>query len=113
MSQPLNTPDSRQAASARIQMSRDRVFDGRARTAAAARRAHASHGPDRDAFMRRWSLLMIACFGSREECAVHFGVAFQTACNWFDAINRPYGDAVAHAVETLPRYAEIMRAKNV
>jgi len=112
MSQLHKTPVSRQAASARHQMSRDRVFDGRARTAAAARRAHASYFLDRDAFMRRWSLLMIASFGSREECAMHFGVAFQTACNWFDAINRPYGDAVAHAVETLPRYFEIMGARS-
>ncbi|MDQ7775280.1 MAG: hypothetical protein Q4615_04855 [Paracoccus aminovorans] len=91
-------------------MSRDRVFDGRGRSAAAARRAHACR-PDAQDFLRRWSLLMISSFGSREECAVHFGVTFQTACNWFDGICRPYGDAVAFAVETLPRYAEIMRVQ--
>ncbi|MDS9468192.1 hypothetical protein RGQ15_11505 [Paracoccus sp. MBLB3053] len=62
--------------------------------------------------MRRWSHLMIASFGSREECAVHFGVTFQTACNWFDGMCRPYGDIVDYAVETLPRYAEIMRGRS-
>lgn len=61
--------------------------------------------------MRRWSLLMISSFACREECAVHFGVTFQTACNWFEGICRPYGDAVDHACATLPRYAEIMRGR--
>ncbi|WDA11426.1 hypothetical protein [Paracoccus marcusii] len=51
---------------------------------------------------------MIASFSSREACAVHFGVTFQTACNWFDALNAPYGHHVDHATRTLPRYAEIM-----
>ena len=91
-------------------MSRDSVFDGRGRSVAAARRAHACR-PDAAVFQRRWSHLMIATFPSREACAVHFGVTFQTACNWFDGLCRPYGDAVAFAVETLPRYAEIMRGK--
>ena len=111
MSQPLKTPDFGQAASPRLQMSRDRAFDGRGRSAAAARRAHANFTLDREQFARHWSLLMIASFGSREECAVHFGVTFQTACNWFDGMCRPYGDAVAHAVETLPRYTDIMRGR--
>ena len=111
MPQPLKTPDFGQAASPRPQMSHPNAFDGRGRSAAAARRAHASFRLDRDQFARRWSLLMIASFGSREECAVHFGVTYQAACNWFDGICRPYGDIVAHAVETLPRYAEIMQAR--
>ncbi|MDS9468619.1 hypothetical protein RGQ15_13700 [Paracoccus sp. MBLB3053] len=54
---------------------------------------------------------MIASFNSREECAVHFSVTFQTACNWFDGMCRPYGDIVDHATATLPRYTEIMRGK--
>ncbi|WP_142663589.1 hypothetical protein [Paracoccus laeviglucosivorans] len=90
-------------------MSRDRAFDGRGRSPDAARRAHVHHGPDRDLFMRRWSLLMIASFTSREACAVHFAVTFQTACNWFDGHCRPYGHVVDYAIETLPRYHEIMR----
>lgn len=83
-------------------------FDGRGRGRAAARRAHGRIGSDREAFLRQWSLLMIASFASREACAVHFGVTFQAACNWFDGANAPYGHHVAHAVRTLPRYGEIM-----
>lgn len=96
----------------RRQMSRANTcaspFDGRGRAPAQARRAHVHHGADRDAFMRAWSLLMIASFPSRESCAVHFGVSFQAACNWFEAAHAPYGHHVAYAVRTLPRYAEIM-----
>lgn len=90
-------------------MSHASAFDGRGRSRDAARRAHRHYSPDRDQFTRRWSLLMIASFPSREECAVHFGVTFQTACNWFDGSCRPYGDAVDHAIRTLPRYLKIMR----
>ncbi|RNF35065.1 hypothetical protein A7A09_008875 [Paracoccus methylarcula] len=93
-------------------MSHANAFDGRGRSAASARRAHVhAHHPDRRDFLRRWSLLMIASFRCREACAVHFGVTFQTACNWFDGFNAPYGQHVDYAVETLPRYAEIMRGK--
>jgi len=107
MSQLLRTPEFRKASHDAGQMSRERPFDRR-RSAPAARRGHV-HAVDRDAFMRRWSLLMIASFTSREACAVHFSVTFQTACNWFDGMCRPYGDIVDHAMATLPRYAEIMR----
>lgn len=93
------------------QMSHTSQFDGRGRSRDAARRAHAHHGTDRAAFLRRWSLLMIASFASREVCAVHFGVTFQTACNWFDALNAPYGHHVDHATRTLARYAEIMQGE--
>lgn len=58
--------------------------------------------------MRAWSLLMIGSFPSREACAMHFDVTFQTACNWFVGQHRPYGDKVAHAALSLPRFAEIM-----
>lgn len=96
------------------QMSHANAFapaGGRARSAHAARRAHVwtQDGPRRrHEFGPRWSLLMIASFGSREACAVHFDVTFQTACNWFDGTCRPYGDVVAHAALTLPRFADIM-----
>ena len=93
-----------------VQMSRANVFDGRGRSARAARRAHNhAHQTNRATFLRRWSLLMIASFSSREAVAVHFGVTFQTACNWVDALNAPYGHHVDHAMTTLPRYGEIMR----
>ncbi|RJL18237.1 hypothetical protein [Paracoccus siganidrum] len=92
-------------------MSPPNVFEGRGRGRSAARRAHIHARPDRDLFLRRWSLLMIASFARREACAEHFGVSFQTACNWFDAFNSPYGHHVDFAQETLPRYAEIMRGR--
>ena len=92
----------------RAQMSPANALDrGRGRSAADRRRAHVAPF-DREDFLRRWSLLMIASFPSREVCAVHFGVTFQTACNWFDGSNRPYGDKIAHAALSLPRFAEIM-----
>lgn len=109
----MNSPKIRTQPDRRVgQMSRANSFDGRGRSAASARRAHvhADH-PDRADFLCRWSLLMIASFRSREHCAVHFVVTFQTACNWFDGFNVPYGHHVDHAVETLPRYEEIMRGK--
>ena len=62
----------------------------------------------RDEFTRRWSLLMIRSFPSREACSVHFEVTFQTACNWFEGHCRPYGDQVNHAWRTLPAYAQVM-----
>lgn len=83
--------------------------DGRGRSAHARRRAHVHAHADRDGFMRRWSLLMIASFPRRETCAEHFGVSFQTACNWVDGLNVPYGHHVDFAQKTLPRYREVMR----
>ena len=53
-------------------------------------------------------MLMIASFGSREACAVHFARTFQTACNWFDGVATPTGEVVHHAMRTLSRYDEIM-----
>lgn len=93
-----------------VQMSRDNLLDGRGRGVTAARRAHRHHrGINRDRFLQRWSLLMITSFSSREACAVHFSVAFQTACNWFDGHSRPYGDVVDYAAQTLPEYNRVMR----
>lgn len=87
-------------------------FDGRGRSRESARRAHIhAYQPDRASFLRRWSLLMIASFSSREACAVHFGVTFQTACNWFDGLNAPYGHHVDHAHATLALFHEIMRGE--
>lgn len=89
-----------------VQMScRNPLDSGRGR-GPSRRAAHVA--PDRGDFMRAWSLLMIGSFTSREACALHFGVTFQTACNWFDGRHRPYGDAVAHAALSLPRFAEVI-----
>lgn len=109
MTLPKQTLRPTQRDGACRQMSHASTFDGRGRGRAAARRAHVQPATDREAFLRRWSLLMIASFSSREICAVHFGVTFQTACNWFDGTNAPYGHHVDHAVQTLDRYGEIMR----
>lgn len=109
MSQPHRTPELRRASHSPDKMSQERIFDRR-RSASVARRGHV-HTIDRDAFLRRWSLLMIASFSTREECAVYFDVTYQTSCNWFDGLCRPYGDIVDHAVATLPRYAEIMQGR--
>lgn len=107
MKNPLTTAPQTRPSGMPAQMSRPNPFDGRGRSPAARRRAHAH--ADREAFMRRWSLLMIASFDSREACAVHFGVTFQTACNWFDALNAPYGHHVDFAQASLPEYRRIMR----
>lgn len=94
------------------QMSHANMLDGRGRGRGDIRRAHVhAHRPDRAVFLQRWSLLMIASFSSREACAVHFGVTFQTSCNWFDAMNAPYGHHVDHAHATLERFSEIMRGE--
>lgn len=109
MTIPVKNPRQTRHSGMSAQMSRPNAFVGRGRGASAARRAHVHHRPDRDQFLSRWSLLMIASFPSREACAVHFGVTFQTACNWFDALNAPYGHHVDFAQASLQRYAEIMR----
>ena len=109
MTLPLQKLRPTQHDGACRQMSHANPFEGRGRCRDAARRAHAGHSTDRDAFLRRWSLLMIASFASREVCAVHFGVTFQTACNWFDGLNAPYGHHVDYATRSLARYAEIMQ----
>ncbi len=111
MTIPMQTLRPTQRDGACRQMSHANPFDGRGRGRDAARSAHAGHSTDRAAFLRRWSLLMIASFASREVCAVHFGVTFQTACNWFDGLNAPYGHHVDHATRTLARYAEIMQGE--
>lgn len=51
------------------------------------------------AFCAAWSGLMADRFGAtgREACAAVFGVTFQTACNWYDALSCPTGDKVALA----------------
>lgn len=84
-------------------------FDGRGRSAGSRRRNHGAVGRlEPEDFRRRWSLLVIASFATRELCAVHFGVTFQTTCNWFDGLCTPTGDVVDFAAQSLPNYAEIM-----
>lgn len=49
-----------------------------------------------------WADLMARRCGSREACAVMFGVTFQTACNWFDGFSVPTGDKVMMAQRAWP-----------
>lgn len=94
------------------QMSFTGTAGGRGRSASAARRAHVhAQRADVDTFLRRWSLLMVASFATAEAIGAHFDVTKQTGCNWRDGSHRPSGDAVDHAMQTLPRYAEIMWRK--
>lgn len=111
MTQPLTTNDGGHPRLPRAQTSRANPFDGRGRSGADRRRTHgAVDRLEPDDFRRRWSLLLISSFASRELCAVHFAVTFQTSCNWFDGLCTPTGDVVDLAAKTLPNYAAVMWA---
>lgn len=72
---------------------------GRGRGAEAARRVQVLPviGITRDSAAQAWSGIVRRRCGSRENCAVMFGVTFQTACNWWDAWACPTGDKVMQA----------------
>ena len=90
-------------------MSHASPFDGRGRTVADRLRNYGAIGRlEPEDFRRRWSMLLIKNFATREICAVHFGVTFQTSCNWFDGLCTPTGDVVDFAAQSLPNYAEVM-----
>lgn len=44
-----------------------------------------------------WSRYVRGRFATREACADHFGVTFQTACNWWDEVCAPSSAAYAQA----------------
>lgn len=44
-----------------------------------------------------WGRYVRATFASREGCAAHFGVALQTACNWWDDLHAPAAAVYARA----------------
>lgn len=75
---------------------------GRGRGRAAARRAHVQ-APLTDAYWLKqnlpalWGEYVRGRFRSREACAEHFGVAFQTVCNWFDGLHSPAAAVFAKA----------------
>lgn len=87
---------------------------GRGRGRAALRRGHGWRlDPDRfrAGFCGQWGALLRHLFVSREAVAVHFGVTFQCACNWWDGQNRPSGDKVAMAAIAWPEdFARFMGA---
>ena len=109
MTQPLMNSLNAHPRLPRAQMSPANPFDGRGRSGTDRRRNHGAVGRlEPDDFRRRWSMLLISNFASRELCAVHFGVTFQTSCNWFDGLCTPTGDVVDLAAQTLPNYAAVM-----
>lgn len=74
------------------------IAGGRGRSRVAIRRAH-GWGPcdprtARAALPWQWQDFVTSNFASREECAVFFGVTFQTACNWFDGLVAPSSPAL-------------------
>ena len=101
---------SDQPSKAPGQMSRPNVFrghpnEGRGAGRAAHRRVHGWRYdplPYRAEFLDRWAALIRHLFVTREDVAAGFGVTFQTACNWWDGLNRPSGDKVALAAVTWP-----------
>lgn len=72
---------------------------GRGRSAQAARRCFGAV----DAYhLKRsmpalWGRYVRQTFASREAVAAHFGVAFQTACNWWDELHAPSAAVYAKA----------------
>lgn len=45
-----------------------------------------------------WSRYVRSRFSCREACADHFGVTFQTACNWWDEVCAPAAAVYAQAM---------------
>ncbi|OWJ71399.1 hypothetical protein CDV50_10365 [Haematobacter massiliensis] len=57
-------------------------------------------------FADYWSKFLRQNYRRPEDVAVAFGVTFQTACNWWDGLNRPSGDAVALAGRSFHDFME-------
>lgn len=106
MSKPLNFDHNHHRP--RAMSCRNPLDDGRGRCIASRRRAYGGTGLDREAFMRRWSRLMMVSFATPEDCGRYFGAATRTVGYWYDGAHRPCGDQVALAALTLPRFTEIM-----
>ena len=64
----------------------------------------------RAGFGDRWALFCRRAFADRPACQRHFGVSFQTVCNWFDGgICNPSGPVVAIAALEFPAvWASVM-----
>lgn len=58
--------------------------------------------PDRAAFLRWWSALIIRRCGSAHDVARLFDVTEQTGRNWIDGVACPTGLAVVHAMALWP-----------
>lgn len=82
-------------------MSHTKGFDRR-RSASAMRRVSVAPVITKHAAMVFWADLVSRRCASREECAVVFGVTFQTSCNWHDGFSCPTGDKVMIAMRLWP-----------
>lgn len=75
---------------------------GRGRGRAAARRAHVQ-ATIADAYWLKqnlpslWGEYVRGRFHTREDCAAHFEVSFQTVCNWWDGLHAPASAIYAKA----------------
>lgn len=49
-----------------------------------------------------WARFVARTCGSRDACAVVFGVTFQCACNWFDGFSAPQGDKMLLGAACFP-----------
>lgn len=56
-------------------------------------------------FAARWAQFLRENYRNPEQVAVHFGVRFQTALNWWNGDNAPSGYAVAMAFASDPEGA--------
>jgi len=97
----LESQISPQSAPRRGQMSQTKGFDRR-RSASAMRRVSVAPVITRHERIVWWADLVARRCGTREACAVMFGVTFQTACNWFDGFSCPTGDKVLDAIDMWP-----------
>lgn len=57
-----------------------------------------------------WSAFVRARFRNPEAVATYFEVRFQTACNWWHAVNRPSADKVMIAALELPEFLDHLAA---
>lgn len=70
---------------------------GRGRGREAARRAHADPRWLKVNMAYLWGNYVRSAFRSREACAAHFEVSFQTVCNWWDGMHAPASAIYARA----------------
>ena len=101
---PLSLVHSGHAAANPGPASCPRVFDHgpRGRGRDAARRVTVAPVISRHQAVTFWADLVARRCSTREECAVVFGVSFQTACNWFDGFTAPTADKVLMALRLWP-----------
>ncbi len=91
------------------------------RRRASPRRAHGTLGPLpgridphqlRAAMPVLWGQFLRRKFRRIEDVSIHFGVTFQTGCNWWGGLHRPQGDAVLLACECWgAEFIEFMRGR--